>query len=82
MLAIHIGSVMPEAAFYSETDRMVRDVRETYQPMPGTNRAMLPGGIEEEQMQEHRRNGIRYGEMEQKSALSASQRLSVPLPWD
>ena len=82
VLAIHVGSVIPETAFYSETDRMVQDVRETYQPVPGTDQAMLPGGLEEERMREHRHSGIRYGEMEQESALSASQRLDVPLPWD
>jgi LDH2 family malate/lactate/ureidoglycolate dehydrogenase len=82
VLAIHVDSVLPQATFYAETDRMVRDVRETYQPMPGTDQAILPGGIEEERMREHRRDGIRYGEMEQESAQSVSQRLGVPLPWD
>ena len=30
----------------------------------------------------HRRDGIRYGEMEQESAREVSDRLGVPLPWD
>ena len=82
VLAIHIDSVVPEAVFKAEADRMVRDVRETYEPMPGYDRALLPGAIEAERMEMHRREGIRYGEEEQQSARAVSQRLGVPLPWD
>lgn len=82
VLAIHVDSVVPEAVFRAETDRMVRDIRETYTPMPGTDRSLLPGAIEEERMEYHRQHGIRYGEMEQTAARAASQRLGVPLPWD
>jgi LDH2 family malate/lactate/ureidoglycolate dehydrogenase len=82
VLAIHIDTVVPEELFFTEVDRMVRDVRETYQPLPGTDQALLPGAIEEERFTFHRQRGIRYGEIEQTSARSASQRLGVPLPWD
>jgi L-2-hydroxycarboxylate dehydrogenase (NAD+) len=82
VLAIHIDSVVPEAVFRAETDRLAQDVRATYEPMPGTDKALLPGAIEEERMAMHRRAGIRYGEMEQEGARSVSARLGVPLPWD
>ena len=82
VLAIDIESIVPTNIFHSEVDRLVRDVRETYEPMPGTDRALLPGAIEQERVEQHRREGIRYGEMEQSSARSASERLGVPLPWD
>ena len=82
ILAIDIESVVPSAVFHAEVDRMVRDVRETYEPMPGTDRALLPGAIETERMAQHRSEGIRYGEMEQESARGVSKRLGVPLPWD
>ena len=82
VLAIHVDAVVPEAVFRAETDRMVRDVRETFEPMPGYDQALLPGGIEEERFETHRQHGIRYGEMEQESAREVSERLSVPLPWD
>ena len=82
VLAIHVDAVVPEAVFRAETDRMVRDVRDTFEPMPGYDRALLPGGIEEERVEMHRRDGIRYGEMEQESAREVSERLGVPLPWD
>lgn len=82
VLAIHIDAVVPEAVFRAEVDRMGRDIGETYTPMPGTDRALLPGAIEEERMALHRREGIRYGEMEQAAATAACERLRVPLPWD
>jgi LDH2 family malate/lactate/ureidoglycolate dehydrogenase len=82
VFAIHVDSVVPEAIFRAETDRMARDIRETYTPMPGTDRALLPGAIEEERFAHHRANGIRYGEMEQEAARAAGARLGVPLPWD
>ena len=36
---------------------MVRTVRETYEPMPGQDRALLPGAIEEERMASSSRRG-------------------------
>ncbi len=68
--------------FRAETDRMTRDIGETYTPMPGTERARLPGAVEEERMQLHRREGVRYGEMEQAAARDVCGRLGVALPWD
>lgn len=82
VLAIHVATVVPEDVFRAETDRLVRDVRETCEPMPGWDRALLPGAIEEERLQRHRREGIRYGEPEQESARDVGKRLGVPLPWD
>jgi LDH2 family malate/lactate/ureidoglycolate dehydrogenase len=82
VLAIHVEAVVPGATFRGEVDRMVRDVRDTYAPMPGMDRALLPGAIEEERLQLHRRDGIRYGEMEQEAARRVSERLGVPLPWE
>jgi LDH2 family malate/lactate/ureidoglycolate dehydrogenase len=82
VLAIKIDAVMPEEVFRTEVDRLVRDVCETYEPMPGTERPLLPGAIEEERFERHRREGIRYGENEQASARAVSERLAVSLPWD
>ncbi len=82
VLAINIGAVVPENVFRAEVDRMTHDIGETYTPMPGQNRSLLPGAIEEEIFSKHRQEGIRYGEMEQNNAREASERLGVPLPWD
>jgi LDH2 family malate/lactate/ureidoglycolate dehydrogenase len=81
VLAIDIESVAPGALFRTETDRLARDVRTHYRPMPGSDRSLLPGAIEEETFAKHRAEGIRYGEMEQQHLTAASQRLGVPLPW-
>ncbi|NKB68369.1 MAG: hypothetical protein GKR89_15005 [Candidatus Latescibacteria bacterium] len=82
VLAIDVDKVVPEDVFRAESDRMARDIRATYEPMPGTDQALLPGAIEEQKMALHRRQGIRYGEMEQEAARNVSKRLGVPLPWD
>ncbi len=81
ILAINVGSVVPEALFRAESDRLARDVEQHYRPMPGNDRARLPGAVEEEIIEMHRSEGIRYGEMEQQNAIAASERLGVPLPW-
>ncbi len=82
VLAINIGAVVPENVFRAEVDRMTHDIGETYTPMPGQDRSLLPGAVEEEILLKHRQEGIRYGEMEQNNAREASERLGVPLPWD
>ncbi len=82
VIAIQVDSVISDAVFRAESDRMVRDVRQNYDPMPGCDRALLPGAIEEERMALHRAEGIRYGDMEQENARQVSARLGVRLPWD
>ncbi|MAP90981.1 hypothetical protein CMK15_05445 [Candidatus Poribacteria bacterium] len=82
ILAIHIDTVVPESVFKKEVDRMVRDVKNTYEPLPGTEQALLPGAIEEDRFSFHQQNGIRYGEMEQEGIRLVSQRLDVPIPWN
>jgi len=82
VLAIDIGSAVDEQALRDEVDRMTADVLSSYEPLPGYDRALLPGAIEEELMAAHRADGIRYGQREQDSARSLSEWLKVPLPWD
>ena len=82
VLAIDIDSVVPAAIFGAESDRLARDIRTSYRPMPGNDEALLPGVVEERLLALHRTEGIRYGEMEQQNARAVSERLGVPLPWD
>ena len=82
VLAIDIETVVPRAVFGDESDRLARDIRTHYKPMPGNHEALLPGAVEERIFALHRAEGIRYGEMEQESARAASARLGVPLPWE
>jgi LDH2 family malate/lactate/ureidoglycolate dehydrogenase len=82
VLAIDLASVLPEAVFRAEVDRYVKAIRETYAPMPGYDEALLPGAVEEQVMVLHKRDGIRFGENEQRAAQSLSELLDVPLPWD
>jgi LDH2 family malate/lactate/ureidoglycolate dehydrogenase len=82
ILAIDLASVLPPEVFKAEVDRYSRAIRETYAPMPGYDQSLLPGAIEEEVLEFHRRNGIRFGEGEQQAARRMSEYLGVPLPWD
>ena len=82
VLAIHIETVIPVADFNAEIDRFVKDVRESYEPMPGYEEALLPGAIEEKRMAHHREKGIQLGEIEQNTLREMSTRLDIPLPWD
>lgn len=82
ILAIYIDAVVPIEAFQAEVDRFVRDVRETYEPMPGYEEALLPGAIEMQYAELHRREGIRFGEAEQQATREVGERLGVPLPWE
>lgn len=81
IIAIHIDTVIPDAAFRKEIDRFVKDIRESWAPMPGYKETLLPGAIEEKNMILHRENGIRFGEMEQKAVTEMSERLGEPVPW-
>jgi LDH2 family malate/lactate/ureidoglycolate dehydrogenase len=82
VLAIDIETVVPAAVFGAESDRLARDIRNHYKPMPGNDESLLPGAVEERIFALHRAEGIRYGEMEQENARAVSARLGVPLPWD
>ncbi|MFH1571169.1 MAG: hypothetical protein ABIL09_24455, partial [Gemmatimonadota bacterium] len=73
---------VPAEAFAAETDRYVRDVGASFAPLPGYDRVLLPGSIEEETLALHRREGIRFGEGEQKAARALHEYTGVPLPWE
>jgi LDH2 family malate/lactate/ureidoglycolate dehydrogenase len=81
VLAIDIETVVSPTVFGAEADRLARDIRSYYKPMPGNDEALLPGVVEEQIFALHRAEGIRYGEMEQENARAASALLGVPLPW-
>lgn len=82
VLAIHIPTFTPPGAFTAESDRMVRDVAANYDPLPGYDRSLLPGAIEEELAAQHRAEGVRYGEAEQDAARGLAERYGLALPWE
>ncbi|MBT6145282.1 MAG: hypothetical protein HOH74_07635, partial [Gemmatimonadetes bacterium] len=82
ILAIDIDAAVDLDAFHDEVDRMVRDVAQTQAPFPGHDRALLPGAIEAEHMEQYRREGIPFGEMEQGAVRSVSERLGIRPPWE
>ena len=81
VLAIDVDSLLPGDAFNAEVDRYVRAIRDNYAPLPGYDEVLLPGHVEERIMELHRREGIRFGEHEQRAARDLGEYLDVPLPW-
>jgi hypothetical protein len=77
VLAINVASVVPEEVFRAEADRYAKAVRETFAPLPGFDEALLPGAVEEQVAELHRREGIRFGDHEQGAARSLSTLLDV-----
>ena len=81
ILAIDVASLLPGDVFNAEVDRYVRAIRDNYAPLPGYDEVLLPGHVEERILALHRREGIRFGEHEQRAARDLSEYLDVPLPW-
>ena len=81
VLAISVAAVVSEEAFRAELDRLVVEVRNSYEPLPGYDEALLPGAIEEQRMVQYRAEGVRYGRIEQDEAEKVCARLGVDLPW-
>ena len=82
VLAINIEAAIPEEIFRAEVDRYTRDLLATCEPIPGTDRLLLPGHLEEERSALHRREGIRFGEQEQQAMTVLYEYFNVALPWD
>lgn len=81
ILAIDAGIAAPADVVRAEADRYSRDIGATYAPMPGHDRALLPGAIEEEILARSRREGIRFGAEEQQAAQALHEDWGVALPW-
>ena len=82
VLAINIEAAVPGEIFRAEVDRYTRELRAICEPIPGTDRLLLPGHIEEERTAPHRREGIRFGEQEQAAMTALHEYFGVALPWD
>ena len=67
-------------AFEEEVDRTTRVIGEL-QPLPGYQRAELPGGPEWEREIAFRRDGIPLGEEHRRSLEIAADKLGVAVPW-
>lgn len=81
VIAIDPALAAPDDLFRAEVDRYTRDLRDTHDPIPGTDQIRLPGHIEEERTALHRREGIRFGEPEQQAMRAMQERYGVALPW-
>ncbi len=82
VLAINIEAAVPGEIFRAEVDRYTRDLLAICEPIPGTDKLLLPGHLEEERTAQHRREGIRFGEQEQQAMTELHKYFGVALPWD
>lgn len=68
------------AAFKAEIDRTTRLIR-ALKPLPGYDRADLPGGLEWDREREYADKGIPLGERHRQSLEAIADELGVPVPW-
>ena len=81
VLAIALAHFVPEEAFREEVDRLIRAVCSRMRPMPGYDRALLPGAIETEREEAYGRDGVPVSTEIQREVEKLAEELAVPTPW-
>lgn len=81
VLAIDVAHFGSEETFREEVDRLIRDIGQQMHPMPGYDRALLPGAIEAEREEVYRRDGVPVSTEIQQKLEETSKELGVPTPW-
>jgi LDH2 family malate/lactate/ureidoglycolate dehydrogenase len=71
---------MPVEEFKKEMDRYIGEARRM-KPLPGYERAELPGGLEWQRQQEYAREGIPLSPQHQQSLEEIAAQLGVPAPF-
>ena len=82
VLALSIDDFVPRAAFAEEVDRFHRDIAAQMEPMPGYERAQLPGAVEAELMDRYSREGIPISMAIKEQVETAVRDLGVKCPWE
>ena len=75
-----VGRFLPVDEFKKEMDRFIGQAR-AMQPLPGTDRAELAGGIEWAWEREHRRHGIPVGPEHRQALEEIAAELGVDVPF-
>jgi LDH2 family malate/lactate/ureidoglycolate dehydrogenase len=79
-IALDVGRFLPREQFTREVEEFVR-AASALQPMPGYERAYLPGGPEWEREQEWSRDGIPIGERHRTALETMARELGIAPPF-
>ncbi|HZO88207.1 MAG TPA: Ldh family oxidoreductase [Chthonomonadaceae bacterium] len=79
MIAVDLSRFCPLDQFKQEMDEYARQVRQM-QPAPGSEKAVLPGGLEWEREQQYRAEGIPVGPRHRQRLQKLAQEFDLPLP--
>ena len=81
IVVIDPGAFVPREAFCEDVDRFHDEIERQMQPMPGHERALLPGALEAELLERYRREGIPVSTQIVARVEPVADELGVPCPW-
>lgn len=81
VVVIDPSSFVPKDAFLGDVDRFHHDIEQQMQPMPGYERAQLPGAVEAELEDRYRKEGIPIGMDVVRRVRPVAAELGVDCPW-
>ena len=81
VLAIDVGHFTSASSFGEIVDRFISEICTQMQPMPGSDRAMLPGMLEAERQEIYQREGIPLAKETCRLLEEIARPLDVPVPW-
>lgn len=82
VLAIDVDHFTPASGFEEVVDRFVNEICTQMRPMPGSDRALLPGMLEAERQEIYQREGIPLASETCRLLEEIAVSLGVPVPWD
>jgi L-2-hydroxycarboxylate dehydrogenase (NAD+) len=80
VIALKISLFADPEVFKQEMDTYVRTVR-GLSPLPGFDRAYLPGGVEAAREREYRRDGVPLGLQHREALEALAAELELEVPW-
>ncbi len=80
VIVMDVGLFTDPDDFAREMDAYVRAVRDLT-PLPGFDRAYLPGGVEADRERRHREHGIPIGREHEQALIGVADELGVEVPW-
>ncbi len=81
VLAIDVGHFTSASSFGEIVDRFTSEICKQMQPMPGHDRALLPGMLEAKRQEAYQREGIPLAKDTCRLLEGIAGPLGVPVPW-